>query len=144
MKRTLSAGFTLVELAITMIVLGLIFAFSIPAYRNFSQSQQLHGATENIAAQLRLARQKAISTGIDQPMHFTPNWNNCDYHIHYPSGIVGATWKLPTGITYWSVGVNPIMKSDGHASASGDVILRDQRGNRDTVSVLVSGLILTK
>jgi prepilin-type N-terminal cleavage/methylation domain-containing protein len=141
-----SRGFTLVELAAAMLVLGLLFAFSVPAFQSVSASYQLKGATQNIAAQLRLAREKAIATGTDQPMHFTYQWagcNNCDYHIHYPSG-VGATWNLPRGVTYYSVGVSPTMLKDGRANASGDIILQNQRGARDTVSVQMSGLILTR
>jgi hypothetical protein len=36
------------------------------------------------------------------------------------------------------------MNRDGRASASGNIILRDTRGYRDTVSVQMSGLVLTK
>lgn len=148
MNRPSTRGFTLVELAVTILVLGLLFAFSIPAYQNVSASYQLKGATENVAAQLRLAREKAIATGMDQPMHFTYNYLDSDYHIHYASGFVPAKWKLPRGITYYSVTFTPIstptMLRDGRTNASGNIILRDTRGNRDTVSVQMSGLILTK
>jgi len=143
-------GFTLVEMAVTILVLGLLFAFSIPAYQNVSATYQLKGATENIAAQLRMAREKAIATGYRQPFHFVYQWTDpidgtvSDYHIHYPTGFAPAKWKLPRGITYYSVGVNPTMNPDGRASASGNIILRDQRGYRDTVSIQLSGLILTK
>jgi type IV fimbrial biogenesis protein FimT len=144
MDRTSTRGFTLVELAITLVVLGLLFAFSAPALQGISATNQLKGATENIAAQLRMAREKAIATGVAQPMHFTYNWLGSDYHIHYADGTVGANWKLPRGITYYSVTVHPTMKTDGSADASGNIILQDSRGLRDTVAVLVSGLILTK
>ena len=144
MSRSRTRGFTLVEMAVAILVLGLLFAFSIPAYQNVSSSYQLKGATENIAAQLRLAREKAIATGMEQPMHFTPNYLNSDYHIHYPSGFIPAKWKLPRGIRYFSVSVNPTMYKDGRVSASGDIILQDTRGIRDTVSVQMSGLVLTK
>src|SRR5262245_20616964 len=85
-------GFTLVEMAVVILVLGLLFAFSIPAYQNISAAYQLRGATENMAAQFRLAREKAIATGIRQPMHLVANWTDpidgmvSDYHIHYPTG----------------------------------------------------------
>ena len=140
-------GFTLVELAAALMVLGLLFAFCVPAFQSVSASYQLKGAIQNIAGQLRLAREKAIATGTDQPMHFTYNWagcSACDYHIHYPTGVIGGSWNLPSGVTYYSVGVNPTMLKDGRASASGDVILQNQRGNRDTVSVQMSGLVLTR
>jgi prepilin-type N-terminal cleavage/methylation domain-containing protein len=137
-------GFTLVEMAVTILVLGLLLGFSIPAFNSISASYQLKGATENIAAQLRLAREKAIATGMDQPMHFTPNYLDSDYHIHYSTGHIPAKWKLPKGITFYSVSVHPTMRRDGRADYSGMVVLQDRRGNRDTVSVQVSGLVLTK
>jgi hypothetical protein len=131
-------------MAVVILLLGLMFAFSIPAFQNISTSYQLKGATENIAAQLRLAREKAIATGMPQPMHFTPNYLNSDYHIHYPTGFIPAKWKLPRGVTFYSIGVNPTLKSDGRSDFSGSIILQDARGNRDTVSIQMSGLVLTK
>lgn len=144
MSRSCSRGFSLVEMAVVILLLGLMFAFSIPAFQNISTSYQLKGATENIAAQLRLAREKAIATGMPQPMHFTPNYLNSDYHIHYPTGFVPAKWKLPRGVTFYSIGVNPTLTSDGRSDFSGSIILQDTRGNRDTVSIQMSGLVLTK
>jgi prepilin-type N-terminal cleavage/methylation domain-containing protein len=144
MNRFDTRGFTLIELAITVLVLGLLFTFSIPAYHSISASYQLHGATENIAAQLRMAREKAISTGADQPMHFTANYlGTSDYHIHYASGM-GAMWRLPNGISYYAVTVTPTMHPDGHSSGSGIVVLQDTRGKKDTVSVMTSGLVLVR
>lgn len=139
-------GFSLVELAVVILVLGMVMAFSVPAFQSISQSQRLKGAAENIAAQLRLAREKAIATGKSQEMHFTLNYPSgtpFDYHIHN-AGVIGAAWELPRGITYYMVGVNPRMLTDGRASASGRIVLRDSRGNRDTVTVQLSGLVLTR
>src|SRR5262245_15386155 len=133
--KTSARGFTMVELAITILVMGMLFAFAIPAFQNISQSYQLKGAAENLAGQLRLAREKAIATGTGQPIHFTANFMNSDYHIHYPTGFVIPLAKFPRGITFYSVGINPLMQADGRVysspgfPASGDIILRDQRGN---------------
>ena len=144
MNRSSTRGFSLVEMAIVILIFGMLFAFSIPAYQRINGSNQLKGTTENLAAQLRMARVKAMSTGMSQPMHFTANYLNSDYHIHYLSGFIPAKWKFPRGITYYSIGLNPTMQPDGRSDQSGIVILQDQRGNRDTVSVLASGLVLVK
>jgi len=146
MNRTRTSGFSLVEMAITILVMGLLFAFSIPAYQGITASQQLKGATENLAAQLRLAREKAMAIQMEQPMHWAPNFMNSDYHIHYPSGFIPTygQGKLPNGITFFSWGAHPKMLKDGRIDFSGMVILQDRRGNRDTVSYLTSGLVLTK
>ena len=144
-------GFTLVEMAVTILVLGLLFAFSIPAYQSVSSTYQLKGATENMAGQFRLAREKAIATGYKQPMHLVYQWTDpidgvvSDYHIHYPTGFAPFKWKLPRGITYYAMTSSTWMLSqDGRINPSGIIILRDQRGYRDTVSIQLSGLILTK
>ena len=143
-------GFTLVELAITILVMGLIIAMGIPAINSMSQTQLLGANTENIAAQLRMARQRAISIGSGQTMHFTAgysvNGQLTDYHIHNGT-FVPASWALAKGITfYWGTGTSSsyTMNPDGTCTNSGMVILENVRGNRDTVSVQLSGLVLTK
>ena len=140
-------GFTLVELAITLLIMGLVIAMGIPAIKNMSQTQQLVSNTENIAAQLRMMRQRAISSGSDQTMHFVAGYlGSSDYHIH--NGVyVPAKWSLSPGITYyWGTGTSSsfTMKRDGSCDVSAMVILQNTRNMRDTVSVQVSGLVLTK
>ena len=160
MKPLSQRGFSLVELAIVMVIFGLVLAFSIPAYHSFSRGQQLHGATENIAAQMRMMREVAISSGTTQTMHFTYQYNPgggipiSDYHIH-TGGVMtpNSVWSLPRGITYyWGAGTVSAYDSwkDGRIydafgnPLSGLVIVQDANSNYDTVSVLASGLILTK
>jgi len=139
-------GFTMVELAVTILVLGLLFAVSVPTIQTLSGSYQLKANTENIAAQLRMMREKAIATGSTQEIHFTYNFSNSDYHIHN-GGYIPAKWNLTKGITYyWGGGTTSAfrMTPRGQSQWSGLLILQDPRGNRDTVSVQVSGLVLTK
>ena len=145
-------GFTLVELAVTILVLGLILAFSIPTFRSISNSQQLKGTVENMAAQIRMAREKAIATGQQQTFHFFENSYDADYHIHNGS-YIPAKWAFPNGITYyWGAGTVSVyvLHSDGRVydtsgfPLSGMLILQDMRSRLDTVSVQASGLVLTK
>jgi len=146
-------GFTLIELSFVILFMGILFAASIPAYNSFRKTQDLKGATSNVASQLRLAREKAIATGEPQIMHFTYQWSGCDYcdyHIH--NSAVGAKWTLPKGVSYlWSSGTisSLQMNKSGHTTApgssnplSGMIILQNQRGLRDTVIVQASGLVL--
>jgi prepilin-type N-terminal cleavage/methylation domain-containing protein len=145
--RRSSSGFTLVEIAVTILIMGLLLALSVPTIQSLSGSYTLKGNSEAIAGQLRLAREKAIATGVDQPMHFNAGYMNSDYHIHYASGWIPAKWSLSKGITYyWGAGTMSAytLQKDGRSDVSGMVILQDPRGNRDTISVQTSGLVLTK
>ena len=102
-------GFTLVELAVTILVLGLLFAMGIPAIRSMSGSYQLQASTENIAAQLRLGRERAIATGQVQHFHLWPAFGADYYMYNHSTGFIPARWKLPRGITYYSGGGSTLL-----------------------------------
>jgi prepilin-type N-terminal cleavage/methylation domain-containing protein len=141
-----SRGFSLIELAITLVIFGMLLAFTVPAFRGYSSSYQLKTAGENIVGQLRLAREKAIATGTTQTMRFKAGFQSSDYHV-WDGASASPKWSLPRGTTYlWGVGTDSVysMTRDGRCSTSGLIILQDSRGFRDTVSVQVSGLILAR
>jgi type II secretory pathway pseudopilin PulG len=134
----------MMELLVVMIVLATLLAFSLPAYIDYLGSHNLKGTADNIAGQLRIAREKAVATGTTQTMHFYLATLNSDYHIHN-GAVTTPGWYLPHGITYYNgAGFQPIfqMNPDGTCANSGYVILQDLRSHRDTVSVQMSGLVL--
>ena len=141
------SGFTLVELAITVLVLGILLAFSIPSLSALNQTQSLRGAAEDVAAQLRLARAKAIGTGVVQPVHMV---GTKVYHIHYSTGIQpSAVWSLPTNVKWGrSMGDWYRMNSDGSCTfagnADGVIPITNSRGAAETVTVQRSGLITVR
>jgi len=137
-----SRGFSLVEMAIVVLVMGMLLTFAVPSIRSLSDSYQLRGAAENIAGQFRLAREKAIGTGVNQQLQFrSPK----TFQALQGTTIV-ASWSLPTGISYvWVAGTtdsNYTVATDGRMDKSAKVILSDRRGYRDTISVQLSGLVL--
>jgi len=148
-------GFSLVEMLITVLVLGMVIAFSVPAFQSFGNTNRLHGATENVAANMRVLREKAMATGQTQTLHFQvdfPPGKTWDYHLHNGVAMPSVGWDLPRGVTAIGV-VNPVFHRDGRPRASelassaiisGNVVLRNARGERDTVTVLSSGMILVQ
>ena len=145
MKRFVPKGFSMVELAIVMLVMGMIIAFAVPAVTGYRSSHMVKIASENIAGQLRLAREKAVSTSTTQTLRFMAGYQGSDYHV-WNGSAPDPKWKLPTGITYlWTAGTQDSFRltQDGRSLDSGMIIVQDTRGVRDTVSVQRSGLILT-
>ena len=139
-------GFTLVEMAVVILIVGLIAAFSVPAFLKLNKSLQLKGSVQQVAGQLQLARQKAMATGTPQIMHLYAGTYGVDYHIHNTGQPPTGMWKFPKGVSYlWSTGTladqRVTMKADVRADRSGYVIL-PSGSLRDTVTVQLSGLVL--
>lgn len=137
-------GFTLVELMIVVLLMGLMLGFAVPALRSLGNSHSLKGAKEDVMAELQLARSKAMSTGVAQPVHFYPGTYGWDYHTHPASGGMSG-FRFPRGVSYgWASAqsVNITMKTDGTAdfpSGQNFIPLKNDQGLRDTIVVFASG-----
>src|SRR5512144_2970003 len=138
-KNRDARGFTLLEMVVVILILGIIATFSLPAFLRLIRSLQLKGAVQNLAGQLQLARQKAMATGTPQVMHLYLGTYGADYHIHNADPPT-LLWKFPRGVTYvWSAGTlsdqRVTMTADGRADRSGMVILQTLGGLKDTINV---------
>jgi type II secretory pathway pseudopilin PulG len=143
MRELREEGFTLAEMMVVFIVMGLLLLFTVPAIKSFSKSQDLKSASAAVRDQLVIAREKAIATGQTQTIRFM-KFKGSDYHI-WNGTTAFPKWKLPKGVTY---ALDPgtldtfDMMSNGQCQETGLVILVNEKGDRDTVSVRLSGLVL--
>lgn len=60
MPRTNHSGFTLIELMITIAVLGILAAIALPSFQSTLERLRVKGAAENFFADLQFARTEAI------------------------------------------------------------------------------------
>jgi prepilin-type N-terminal cleavage/methylation domain-containing protein len=145
------AGYTLIEVAVVLVVLGLMFGMSIPSFASFRRAHMLQAGSEHVLGQLRLARQKALGMQHDQRLTFTTATNSYsveDLVTHQTFG----PFTFPKEITLDQAnlveggltGTTIAALTDGRYSGSGEIVLRDVKGVRDTVSVQVSGLALIR
>jgi type II secretion system protein H len=58
-----SRGFSLIELIVVLVVIGLSAALVVPSLSNFSKSVELKGAARKISAILRYCRSEAVNKG---------------------------------------------------------------------------------
>jgi len=77
----LKSGFTLIELVITAVVLGIIAAMAVPDFFRAMQKIKLNAATRDITSDLRWARSKAISSRTPVGLFF--DFNNKSYCLFF-------------------------------------------------------------
>ncbi len=69
-SRSHRSAFTLIELAIVVLIMAILAALAIPRFTEALKQQRLESATARISADLRLAQRVARSTGRDQTVAF--------------------------------------------------------------------------
>ena len=146
-----ASGFSLIEIAVVLVILGLLFGFSVPSFRAYRQSQMLEAASQNLVGQLRLGRQKAIGMQHEQRLTFSVGTNRYTVKdlatgqtcgpFAFPNGIVLEDASIVVGGV---TGETIVALTDGRFSGSGEFVLRDPKGARDTISVQASGLALSR
>lgn len=63
MDRRRQSGFSLVELAIVLVVAGIVLAIGGPALHKYMESNRVGDAARQVSSEIRLARQKAVTNG---------------------------------------------------------------------------------
>lgn len=72
--RTAQTGVTLIELAIGLVIIGILMAVAMPSYRAWVQNTQIRNVTESILNGLQLARAEALQR--NTPVQFVMGANS--------------------------------------------------------------------
>jgi prepilin-type N-terminal cleavage/methylation domain-containing protein len=138
------AGFSLIELLVTITIVGLILGFSLPALNRYHTRWQLEQAKRTLTSEIKLLRQKAIAESRDRRAWFSPSSRY--YWFQDPETFVWTSYLLPPRVTmeyvYFTGGYyDTYMRPDGRSLRSGTIILRNTNMERDTLVVDLSGWV---
>ena len=111
---TSRAGFTLIEIAVVLVILALAYGFVTPAFSNFVAATRLESAVRELAMALKEARSTAIVIGRELRFKIdptTPGWRFEDRHGAFDRRVAirldSATGASDSTITFFA---------DGHSS----------------------------
>jgi prepilin-type N-terminal cleavage/methylation domain-containing protein len=147
-------GFSLVELMVSIALMSIMFAVGVPALARYMKTNKLLGSTANLAGELRLARQRAVS----EENNVVFNWNLTDDKYQWfddddndgtaDSGEYASEWRLLPDEVDLEAGDTPLagtsvtFSSSGGASQGGQLKLTNEAGLTRTIQLVqVSGLV---
>jgi Tfp pilus assembly protein FimT len=157
LRTTRESGFTMLELCVVCVVMGIVFAMCIPAYGSYKKSMLKWQVREQLMQDLRGARQTAITRHTPVAVVFgngSTTTNLTYYTIHNDvngDGVVQSTElrflrKLPNGAKLNSVTMTPTDSvtfdiSGMLKSGSGGKIVYSTSSSTDTLMVSIAGMI---
>lgn len=108
-------GFTLVELMVTLVVLGVMLAFGLPTFSTWTQNAQIRTSALAIQSGLNLARSEAIRRNTQIRFQLTSS--------------VTDTCAISTSGNNWVVSVDEATNLCGHATVNDAFPLSDTNSN---------------
>jgi prepilin-type N-terminal cleavage/methylation domain-containing protein len=90
-RRTGSAGFSLIELLVVVGIMGVMAAFSLPQIGRFVRNYRIRGATQQVASEINAARNRAISKNVNLGVVFvTRSASTYQWVVEDGTGIGGG------------------------------------------------------
>jgi len=135
MKRKHPSGFSLVEMAIVLVVAGIVLAITAPALHRYLESYRVSDAARQVSNELRVARQKAVTNGTRQWFAAGTGVNAGLYFTRTSVQTAPATWTTPSW-TSWSMPQNTKLIAPGFGGSTSFYF--DPNGQPYTSVVLTS------
>lgn len=135
-------GKTLLELLVVVGIIGLVSMLAVPNFLTLNSRTQVRCATEEIASDLRLARQLAIThrdrvrITVDAAQHaLITKWSDETTHHVYRYGEKGLVVEEP------SAGPEILFHPSGRSATATTIQLRNKEGQAQKLTVSLTGRV---
>ena len=146
-ERNVKNGFTLLEMLIVLIIIGLFSLIGLPAFFNRVRSSKLKAAGAAVAQSLKLAKSYAVTRGKIYRVDFDLVKGAWGIYEGEENGELKEKWlRLPDNLAIKDIteNFNPaIFRADGTIKQSGHLVLENIR-DHTTKKVIVNNLGTTR
>ena len=146
-ERNVKNGFTLLEMLIVLIIIGLFSLIGLPAFFNRVRSSKLKAAGAAVAQSLKLAKSYAVTRGKIYRVDFDLVKGAWGIYEGEENGELKEKWlRLPDNLAIKNIteNFNPaIFRADGTIKQSGHLVLENIR-DHTTKKVIVNNLGTTR
>lgn len=161
MSKDKNSGFTLIEMMITVAILVILLGIAVPSFQDFIQRNRISTQTNDLVADLALARSESIKRGVKVSVCISSNGTACtagtwaDGRIVFTDAgtaatvdgtdaILRVTSAVPGGISLSSTGgaaSNVQYTATGGVVSSGDFTLCKTGYKGRTVQISATGRV---
>ena len=130
MKTKQQLGFTILELLITILIVGIVSILAVPGMNQFVMNERLTSTTNTLLTDLMLARSKAVEQNLPTIVCVSTNQTNCTAGTFSDGWIVGVDENNDGGLDAAELikVQQPISGSISFTSSVGASIQFDNRG----------------
>ena len=144
-----AAGFSLVELLITIVLLATVLSIAVPSVRGWADNSNLKGASRSVSAILYETRERALSENRPYTVTFNPDPTNT-FRIQAAAASNLAAYDQTRDLSEYKVakigtvngGTVPVtftIQARGTVTPDATIVVRNNRNSAGTVNFVFTG-----